>query len=462
MIRRSLEQKIRDAGGNPVDMLRESQEEALEFPIRSEFSNWLDEQEAWRNTAVFFDQSYHMTDLYVRGPDTVRMLTELGVNSFNGFRRNKAKQFVACNHDGCVVGDGILFGLEDDSVQLVGRPAISNWVQFNAETGGYDVEVERDERSRRNTKPRKTYRFEVQGPNAMKILEKVNGAPLDDIKFFNMGEINVGGRKVRCLRHGMAGAAGLEMWGPKEEGDEIREILLEAGKEYDIRPAGSRAYATVAIESAWVPSPMPAIYSGEKMKAYREWLPDQGFEANSTLGGSMTSRNIEDYYFTPYDLGYGHFTKFDHDFIGREALEKKAKEASYKKVTLTWNNDDVVGIYATMFQQEGRVKYMDLPAARYCTLPYDMVTANGRQVGISTYAAYTSNGRCWISLAMVDEDFASTGSEVTVVWGEPNGGSSKVSVERNSAQAKVRATVGPAPFPNEARKGYRPYALEPA
>jgi hypothetical protein len=44
------------------------------------------------------------------------------------------------------------------------------------------------------------------------------------------------------------------------------------------------------------------------------------------LGGSFYSNSIDDYYLTPYDLGYGAFVKFDHDFIGREALEKKSKE----------------------------------------------------------------------------------------------------------------------------------------
>src|SRR5690606_15876725 len=104
------------------------------------------------------------------------------------------------------IGDVILFGLEENSVSLVGRPPVCNWVQFHAETGGYDVKVERDERSLQNPRPRKTYRFEVQGPNAWKILEKVNGAPLAEMKFFSMGEINIAGRKVRCLRHGMSGA----------------------------------------------------------------------------------------------------------------------------------------------------------------------------------------------------------------------------------------------------------------
>ena len=454
----SLEQKIKEAG-NPHTMLRNSQAGAYVFPIAPEFSNWRDEQEAWRKTAILFDQSYHMTDLYVQGPDTVRLLSDLGVNSFQGFKRDKAKQFVACNHDGYVIGDGVLFALEDDKVVLVGRPPISNWVHFNAVTGGYNVKVERDERSLANPMQRKLYRFEVQGPNAWKILEKVHGGPIPDIKFFAMGEINIAGRKVRCLKHGMSGAPGLELWGPKEEGDEIRATLLEAGKEFGLRAGGARAYSTVAIESGWVPSPMPAIYTGEKLRPYREWLTANSFEANASLGGSMVSDNIEDYYLTPYDLGYGGFTKFDHDFIGRAALEKMAGKPHRKKVTLTWNSNDVIRIFSTMFLAENRAKYMDMPASHYATLPYDKIMVDGKQVGISTYPVYTANGRVWISLSMVDADFSATGTEVTVVWGEPDGGSSKPVVERH-VQTTVRATVGPCPFSDEARISYRPHELK--
>lgn len=454
----SLEQKIKEAG-NPVTMLRNSQAGAYVFPIAPEFSNWRDEQEAWRKTAILFDQSYHMTDLYVQGPDTVRLLSDLGVNSFQGFKRDKAKQFVACNHDGYVIGDGVLFALEDDKVVLVGRPPISNWVHFNAVTGGYNVKVERDERSLANPLQRKLYRFEVQGPNAWKILEKVHGGPIPDIKFFAMGEINIAGRKVRCLKHGMSGAPGLELWGPKEEGDEIRATLLEAGKEFGLRAGGARAYSTVAIESGWVPSPMPAIYTGEKLRPYRDWLASTSFEANASLGGSMVSDNIEDYYLTPYDLGYGGFTKFDHDFIGRAALEKMAGKPHRKKVTLTWNSNDVIRIFSTMFLAENRAKYMDMPASHYATLPYDKIMVDGKQVGISTYPVYTANGRVWISLSMVDAGFSATGTEVTVVWGEPDGGSSKPVVERH-VQTTVRATVGPCPFSDEARISYRPHELK--
>ena len=74
------------------------------------------------------------------------------------------------------------------------------------------------------------------------------------------------------------------------------------------------------------PSPLPAVYSGDSLKAYREWLPATGYEASASIGGSFVSSNIDDYYFTPWDLGYGHLVKFDHDFIGRESLEAMADE----------------------------------------------------------------------------------------------------------------------------------------
>lgn len=455
----TLEEKIKRSG-NPVQMLRNSQQGPIVFPVRGEFSNWRDEQEAWRTTAALLDQSYHMTDLYVEGPDVMRLLSDLGVNTFKNFGRDRAKQFVACNSDGFVVGDAILFGLEENRVTLVGRPPTSNWVEFNALTGGYDVAIEKDARSVVNSNQRRTYRFQIQGPKAVLILEKVNGGKLPDVKFFGMGEISISGRKVRCLRHGMSGAPGLEIWGPYQEGAEVKAAILEAGEEFGIRQAGSRAYSTVAIESGWLPSPTPAIYSSDSMKPYREWLPADSFEAMASIGGSFVSDDIEDYYQTPWDIGYGHLVKFDHDFVGRSALERRAGEPHRRKVTLSWNSDDVIGVFASLFQAEDRAKYMDIPASHYSILPFDMVLKDGGLVGLSTYPVYSSNGRRWISLAMVDQAHSTPGTDVTIVWGEPDGGTSKPVVERH-VQTEIRATVGPCPFAEEARKGYRPYVLRP-
>jgi vanillate/3-O-methylgallate O-demethylase len=440
---------------NPVELLRNAQIGPYAFPGVPEYTNWRDEQRAWRETCVLFEQSHHMTNLYVEGPDALRLLSDFGVNSFENFEVNKAKQFVACNHEGYVIGDAILFYLEENRLCLVGRPTAHNWVQYQAETGGYDVTVERDERTAFNPTGRRTvYRYQVQGPNALELLEELNGGPLPKIPFFNMGEITIADREVRALGHGMAGQPGLELFGPWEERDEVRGAIVETGQDYGLWQVGSRTYATNTLESGWIPSPCPAIYVGEKLKAYRQWLPADGYEGVASLGGSFYSEDITDYYLTPYALGYGRFVKFDHDFVGREALEEIAEDPRREKVTLVWNGEDVTSVFGTLFQDGDIAKYIDLPLSNYATLPYDKVSKDGETVGVSTYTGYSFNERAMLSLACIDVEHSEPGTEVTVVWGEEGGGSPKPTVEHH-VQTEIRATVAPVPIDEYARTAYR-------
>jgi glycine cleavage system aminomethyltransferase T len=454
----SLEDALHTVG-NPVDLLRNSQIGPYAFPVvRHEFTNWRDEQRAWRDTCALFDQSHHMTDLYVEGPDALALFSDLGVNSFKSFKVNQAKQFVACNQHGYVIGDAILFHLDEHTFSLVGRPPAANWVQYHVDTGRYNVKAERDERSAVNQGRRRTYRFQVQGPHALTVMEKVTGQPAPDIRFFNMGLFTIAGRQVRALRHGMVGQPGWELFGPWADGDAVREAIVQAGQEYGIRQVGARTYPTSCLESGWIPSPLPAIYTGEEMTGYRQWLKATSYEAMASLGGSFASDDITDYYLTPYDLGYGPFVKFDHEFVGRAALETMAASQRRKKVTLVWNGEDVARVFGSLFGADGAiVKYIDLPLANYATLPYDKVLHGGRTVGVSTYTGYTYNERAMLSLAMVDLEHAEPGTQVTVIWGEENGGSPKPTVERHR-QADIRATVQPAPISETARVAYRPKA----
>lgn len=451
-------EELLQASGNPVNLLRNSQTGPYVYPVvPSEFSNWRDEQRAWQETCVLFNQSFHMTDMYVVGPDALRLLSDLGVNSFKTFEPDKAKQFVACNHDGHVIGDVVLFYLDKNSFNLVGRPSIHNWVQYHCETGGYDAKIERDERAAARQGPitRRVYRYQVQGPNAMKVIEKLTGKPAPDIKFFNMSTIMIAGRPVRALRHGMAGQPGLELFGPWQDGEFVKAAIVEAGAEFGLRQVGARAYSSNTLESGWIPSPMPAIYIGEKLKPYREWLPANSYEAIASLGGSFSSENIADYYLTPYDLGYGPIVKFDHDFIGKEALQKIAASPKRTKVTLALDSEDVTRAIGTMFQKDKRAKYFDFPSSVYSTLPYDKVLRDGKMVGISTWCGYSANEGKMLTLAILDNEHSVPGTEVTFVWGEEAGGSLKPTVERH-VQTSIRAIVSPVPYSEVARVSYRP------
>ena len=453
---RSLEDALETAG-SPVNLLRNSQIGPYAFPVvRSEFTNWRDEQRAWKETCALLDQSHHMTDLYVEGPDALKVFSDLGVNSFQNFKVNQAKQFVACNPYGYVIGDAILFYLDENKFNLVGRPPVHNWVQYNLEARGYKALAERDERSAVNQGRRKTFRYQIQGPQAVRVMEKVTGKPVPDIKFFHMDEFQVAGRRVRALRHGMVGQPGWELFGPWADGDRVRDAIIQAGQEFGIRQVGSRAYPTTCLESGWIPSPLPAIYTGAELMGYRQWLSATGYEATASLGGSFYAEDITSYYLTPYDLGYAQFVKFDHDFVGRPALEKMASKPTRKKITLVWNGEDFTRIFGSLVAGGDITKYVDLPLANYATLPYDKISRGGKTIGISTYTGYTYNERAMISLGVVENEYGEPGTEVTVAWGEEGGGSSKPTVERHK-QVEIRATVATVPYAEVARTAYRPH-----
>ena len=287
------------------------------------------------------------------------------------------------------------------------------------------------------------------------MLTKLNGGPLPDIRFFTFDSINVKGRKVRALRHGMAGEPGLEIWGPYEERDAIREAVLEAGRDAGMVSVGSRTYASNTLESGWIPSPLPAVYTGERMQQYRQWLPANGYEGTGSLGGSFVSDDIEDYYLTPYELGYGGFVKFDHDFIGREALQDMAKQGypHRKKVTFEWNGDDLGKVFASLFDRAAPpCKFFDLPIANYASSSYDRVMSGDRMVGYSMFTGYSHNDRCGLSLGVVEAG-VKLGDSLTLVWGEENGGTRKPTVERHR-QCTIRVRVAPAPYSRDARESY--------
>ena len=188
------------------------------------------------------------------------------------------------------------------------------------------------------------------------------------------------------------------------------------------------------------------------MKAYREWLPAEGYEGTGSLGGSYYADDISDYYATPHELGYWPFVKFDHDFVGREALEEMGDEPKRRKVTLAWNGEDVANAMGTLFEKGDAAKYINLPLSNYATWPHDKLLHEGELVGLSTFSGYSYNERSMLSLGYVDVDVP-IGAELTLVWGEEDGGSSKPVVERH-AQAEIRVIVSPVPYSEAARTEY--------
>lgn len=417
--------------------------------VAPEFTTWRDEQRAWREGIAFYDQSFHMTTTYLRGPDAQRLVSSLAVNSFETFGVGRSRHFVACSPDGYVIGDGILNCTEPDELVLVGRAAGHNWVRYCAETGDWDVSVEADEIFSLNPDGRRTvYRYQVEGPNAPALIEQLLGGPLPEAPRSHIIPVTIAGRPVFAMRHTMAGNPGAEFYGPWDDGPAVKEAILEAGAAFDLRRVGSLAYFTNALELGWIPRPVPAIFTDEGLRGFREWLPATASEATWSLGGSFHAPEIQDYYFTPWELGYGNVVKFDHDFVGREALERSAGDDHRRKVTLVWDPKDVAAVVESyMRPEETPPLYIELPRATYATWQYDAVRdASGRTIGSSNYTGFIWGERALLSLAVVEPQYAEPGTRVSVLWGEPDGGAKSARWLEPHRQVEIAATVAPAPI----------------
>lgn len=421
-------------------------------PIPPEFTNWRDEQRAWRETCVLFDLSHHMPELFIDGPDALRLVKTVGINSFENIGPGRVKQLIGCAHDGHVIGESLAYCHADGSFELASGMTLQNWIQYLAETGDYDVRVERDLNTSDNPTGRRVkFRYQLDGPHAQAIFHEVAEGQVPEIPFFRTAQIRINGCDVLALRHSMAGHFGVELSGDYDDGDTVRAAILEAGAAHGLRRGGTRALWSVLSESGWMPYPLPAIYTDDRMRGFREWLPVDGWEARQQLGGSFRSTRIEDYYVNPWDLGVQRLLHFDHDFIGREALERMAEASHRTKVTLVWDTDDVARVQRSLFEEGTPYKYLDLPLAHYSFQHADQVVDGNRLVGVATYTGYTVNEPHILSLAIVEESHAEPGTKVSIVWGEPDGGSRKPHVELHR-QVTVSATVAPAPYVQAVRQ----------
>lgn len=455
---KSLEQQLSE-WESPAKMVQNSPYgEGFEFPVKRQWTNIIDELESWRKTATLFDQSQHMMELYVKGPDLRKLLNRAAVNNFDEFGRDKAKQIVSVNEDGYLISDAIIFGLEDDEALIVGRPCVQMWVSFLAESDGYDVSCRPDLPGWRDRDhPRTNFRYEVMGPRALDILNAVNeGAPLNT-KFFSMGYITIAGVQCRTLCHNMGGTTGLEIWGPQEHQDQVEEALVRAGEPFAMRRGGARSYGPTAGESGWFAAPLPAIYTGDNMKAYREWLPAMTFEGMASTGGSFQPDDIREYYLTPFELGYDRLIRYDHDFIGREALERMKDKPHREKVIYMWSKEGVLDVFAGLLEDGTPPMFMDLTSSEYAWHPYDRVEKDGKLVGISGYPLYSANLRAWLSVGIIEPEFAEPGNSGNLIWGEPHGGTKKPSVHRHR-QVEIGVEVCAWPIHEDARVGYRKQA----
>lgn len=398
-----------------------------------EYTNWIDESMSWKETLYIGDWS-PLGKLRVKGRDALKFFASIAVNSFAKFAIGQAKHIILCNKAGKIMGEGVLMKLAEEDYLFTSGPGVA-WADYLFRKGGYDAEAKQIGNSQ--------FILQLQGPDSLFVMEKATGESLRDVGFMRFRNTQIGNKQFLALRQGMAGEIGYELHGPIEHAIEIYNTLLEVGREFGMRRLGGRTKMVNHVEACF-PTPsvdyVPAIF-GEDEKEFALTLSENAREIYRTTDGSFEYTDISELYRTPVELGWKKNVKFDHDFIGRAALEPEVANPKRTMATLVWNADDVADVYASLFRKGTPYQYMEMPRNMLGCVFADKVMKDGEIVGVSTSRCYSYYFRQMLSLCVLNVALCNPGMEVTVVWGRPG-----------MPQKPIRATVAPAPYKRDNRR----------
>lgn len=397
-----------------------------------EYTDWLDESMSWKETCYIGDWSF-LNERRFKGPDALRLFSDISVNSFAKFEIGQAKHVINCHKTGKVIAEGILSRLDHDEFMLFGRGTF--YADWMLEKGGYNVSTEPDD----------LYNLQVSGPTALAVVENAAGQELRDIGFMRFRPITIAGHEVWALRQGMAGEIGFELQGPIKHKPAIYAAIMEAGQAHGIRRLGARTYRINHLEACFptvLTDYLPAIFEddmSEFLEVFNSSFPPE--QRTYSLKGSFDADDVSGWYRSPVELGWTKNVKFDHDFIGRDALQEDVANPKRTIRTLVWNDDDVEDVYASLFREGPNYQYMEMPRDRRGFVWQDNVLCDGQKVGISTSRGYSYFFRKMLSLCVIDLPYSDIEGEVVVEWGDSG-----------TPQKLIRARVAPAPYKTDNRR----------
>ena len=403
--------------------------------VPCDYTGWRDEVMSWKETCYLSGNLNPALTYRIKGPDALKFFSDTCVNSFANFPVGTGKHAIMCNEQGLVMKDGVLLRLgENEFITNYMLP----YVAYALQKGRYNAVGE--------NLTGKQFLFQVAGPRSLEVLETATGDDLHDIRFMHHRMSKINGIEIRVLRMGMAGTLGYELHGDVGYARAVYNAILRAGECFGIRRLGMQAYVLHHTENGFPQALFQFPYPWGDDKGFVEFLKKIGLRTqdDSIFCGSMGT-DIRLRYRNPVELGWGGMIKFDHDFVGRKALEKEVTNPRRKMVTLEWDTEDVVDVYRSQFLPGEPYANMDEPTNfrlsdgrhRYHD---DKVLKDGKPVGISFGRAYSYYFRKMISLCSIDAEYSKIGTEVIVLWGNPG-----------MRQKEIRATVARFPYLNENR-----------
>lgn len=394
-------------------------------------SSTKDEMLACRETA-WLGVSLNQTPVYdIKGPDAAKLLNKVCVNrDYTKLKMGGSRHALMCNSKGQLLADGLIIRTGEEEYRTYWLAPV---LDYYVRSQGMDVNgaYVQDE-----------YFYQIDGPKSLEIMEAVCQCDLHDVKFAGKKVVQVKGTEMTIVRLGMSGCLGYEVHGAIEHADMIFETIRETGQAFGLKCLGNKNYTFNHTQGGY-PNQFihywyPFFTTDTGMAKFFKNMPIY----NDKFFVGSGNDDEENYFVTPYDIGWDYLINWEHDFIGKEALEAIGKNPPNTVVTLEWNADDVGDVFASQFRGTAEEPYEAIDeAGDTVDLPRFVVSKvllDGKMVGRASGRIHDYYHRKEISLAFINKELVVEGQELVVLWGT-NGG----------PQKEIRATVARFPYYNE-------------
>ncbi len=260
----------------------------FEMPLK--YTGDIEEHVNVRTKLGVFDVS-HMGEFYIEGPNALDLVQWITSNDASKLTDGKVQYSCFPNGKGGIVDDLLVYRLNAEKYLLVVNAANIDkdweWVNENNKFGA-KLRNASDEISQ----------LAVQGPLALKAMQKLTDYPITEMKYYTFANIEFAGLpNILFSTTGYTGAGGCEIYFPNQYAEKIWNAIMEAGKEYGIKPTGLAARDTLRLE----------------------------------MGYCLYGNDIDDTT-SPIEAGLGWIVKFTKDFIDKERLLKQKEEGVSKKL----------------------------------------------------------------------------------------------------------------------------------
>ena len=377
-----------------------------------EFAGWKEEALAITKSGYIGDWTY-LRKMRLKGPDAVECMKRSTITKFNKFPVGKGKHVLFVREDGKLIVDALSFHLAEDEVLLTGGQPVSYPGMLKSD--GLDVEV--------TDVTFREFEYHVQGPISRQVLEKATGEDLSDIKFTWFRNSSISGRPVRIYRGGMSGELGYEVHGDVADGSVIWNAIVEAGKPLGLQQMGHRTMPFNHLE-AYFPT------------CWLDYIP-------ATFHADPATEDV--LFHSPIEFGWINTIDFERDFPAKQALLDELENPKKKSVMLEWNSEDVLKIYASLFDEEP--DFIELPAMPTKTsetgfqFALPVLTKDFALAGYATNRGYSPRTKKFISITQLRTEYCQEGTELLVKYGA-----------EGKRQILIRATVRGVPYKPDNRR----------